>query len=150
MGTLRAFELTDAARCCEIIHACLPTMSGLNPAARQFVAAKTIPLALAHEVQQMFTLVCEHQGVVVGMRGLDRNEIKRMYVHLDAHGHGKGTAILHALEAEAKRRCLPSLRAQAAPTAVAFYAKWGYVSMNSECWQLGQAQFRVVNMTKVL
>ncbi len=94
----------------------------------------------------MFTLVCEHQGVVVGMGGLDRNEIKRMYVHPDAHGHGMGTAILHALEAEAKRRCLASLRAQA----LAFYAKWGYVSMNSECWQLGQARFRVVNMTKVL
>ena len=149
MSIVRVFESADAARCCDIINTCVHTMDGLNQAAREYLYVKNTPAALAHELQHMFSLVAEDQGVVVGVGGLAGHEIKRLYVQPAAQGQGIGTALLLVLEAEAKRRGVHRLLAQASPSAASFYARHGYASLGSDSLQVGEAEFHVVNMEKV-
>ena len=147
----RPFQPSDAAPCCRVIAAAIQTMDGLNAEARAFLAAKNLPETLRDELAHAFVLVASgHDGAPRALGVLEGGEIKRVYVHPDSQRQGIGTAIVRALEAEARRRALTSLSLQASPSSVPFYRSLGYLEGERVTTGRGEAEFTHVRMSKPL
>ena len=77
---IRRYAAPDAARCCEIINACLPHLTDMNETARDYVRAKNVPQRLHAELTGLYTVVFTKRNKVLGLGSLAENEIKRVYV----------------------------------------------------------------------
>lgn len=150
MNGTRIFAPSDAAACCDVINAAIEMMDGLNQAARDLVRAKTTADTLRDELSRYHTLVYESDGRILGLGGLDLGEIKRFYVLPSAQGHGVGRAVMDALEAEARAEGATEVRAAASPSAVPFYARMGYETVDDARFSHGEAEFHYVMMRKRL
>ena len=64
---VRTYQRSDAARCCDIILACLPLLDGINDPARAFLRTKLVPESLHNELSAMDTYVAVKDGDVVGL-----------------------------------------------------------------------------------
>jgi GNAT superfamily N-acetyltransferase len=144
---VRAYRSADAAACCAVINRAVEEMDGLNDAARRLIPTRNTPSVLDAELVNLYTIVCEVDGVCVGLGVLHDAEIKRVYVDPDAQGSGVGDAIMSALEAEAIRRGLVRVRLEASPSSVSFYERRGYAPSVEERMAVGDAAFHFIPMT---
>jgi GNAT superfamily N-acetyltransferase len=150
MLTIRRFEEADARACCDVINACIPSLGGLNDAARALVMAKNVPDVLQTELGRFFTLVAVTANGVAAVGALDGQEIKRLYVHPRAQRRGLGKILLRELEAEARRTGSRHLEISASPSSISFYAAAGFRASDPVINMVGAAEFRHVTMTKDL
>ena len=147
---LRLFEEKDAAACFQIIVEAAATMSGLNEAARAYVAEENDAGSVFDELSQLHTLVFEEGGVVLGVGALAGEEITRVYIMPHAQGRGIGSAIMAALEQEARGRGVRTMEVKASPSSVSFYEKLGYTTIRPGRYRAGEAVFQYVVMRKPL
>jgi GNAT superfamily N-acetyltransferase len=147
---IRPYHVEDAARCCEIVAACLPQLDGLNDAARHFLLQKLVPDRLNSELQDMEAFVAESNGRVVGLVALHGDEAKRLYVDPPFQGHGVGRRLFAHIEELARARGLRQLHGEASPSAAPFYQSLGFRSQGSHEIERGPAVFRVLRISKVL
>jgi GNAT superfamily N-acetyltransferase len=147
---VRPLQRQDAPACCGIIDACLPSMTGVNGAARRLVHDKNTPERLWAELSAHACLVCEQAGRVVGLGCLAGDELKRLYVDPEQQGQDIGRALVAELERLARARSLDRLHLQSSPEAVPFWAALGYRVVGQEHLRHGEAEFAVVNMHKDL
>ena len=147
---IREFLPQDARTCCEVINACVPSIQGLNAAARFHIIAKNVPDDLYQDLQQWYTLVVELHGQIVAVGALDHKEIRRLYVSPDVQGYGIGSALMNALETEARSRNYEQVSLEASPNSERFYLQLGYQSVGQDRREVGAAVFEYVKMTKIL
>jgi len=147
---IRTFSKSDAARCCEIINLNVEHMNGLNQAARSYLSRKNKPEVLAQELAQGHSIVFEEDGNILGLGSLDRDEIKRVYVHPAASNRGIGSSILESLEQEAVSQGNEFVVLKASPSAVSFYSSMGYQAQEEETHARGKARFCYIRMKKRL
>ena len=147
---IRSYRDSDAERCCEIVIACLPLLTDMNKAARDWVRAKNVAEAVNRELSSLFTVVYTEGDLVVGFGALAEAEVKRVYID-PAHQHrGIGTLLVTTLEEEAVRRRLRSVHLTSRPDAVSFYLELGYSIDDRETYIIDGAEFTVVHMQKPL
>ena len=147
---VRPFQENDAGACFEIILEAITTMDGLNEAARAHVASNNDAGTVYEELSGLYSVVFEEQGRIFGLGALDGKEIKRLYIAPQAQGRGVGSAILQALEHQARQRPSKILEAKASPSSVSFYEKFGYKKVRPGCYHTGEAAFHYVVMRKAL
>lgn len=148
---IRGFQLEDAESCCRVINAAVVHMSGLNDAARGLIASKNVPGRLGPELAAMRTLVLiDDAGDVKGVGALDHAEITRLYVSPDAEGRGIASAILVALEEEARQIGITAVFVQASRSSVTFYEVRGYHFVRDEQTVNDDAVFDHVRLEKNL
>ena len=147
---IRPYQESDAARCCEIILACLPQLDGLNLEARDFLIGKLVPERLNAELISIETFVCEEQGKVIGLAALEGDEAKRLYVDPHHQHRGTGRTLFAFIESRARAHGLAQLRGEASPAAAPFYQRLGFVVVGDSEFQRGAAHFRMVKIQKQL
>lgn len=147
---IRRFTHEDAQACCDVINACVPSMQGLNNAARFHIISKNVPSDLCADLKADFTLVGELHHQIVAVGSLITGEIRRVYVSPDLQGHGIGKAMVDALEAEARKRGETQLTLESSPSSLAFYEHLGYRRVGDARHVIGAAVFEFVRMSKVL
>ena len=147
---IRAYTSSDAARCCEIINHCLPQLTDMNQAARNWVRTKNVPSILHAELDNFFTVVLAESDCVVGLGSLADAEIKRVYVDPAHQLRGAGSAIGAALENEATRSGLRTVHVKSRPDAVSFYDRLGYRECDRQLFVIDRSEFTIVNMEKSL
>ena len=147
---IRRFASKDAQSCCDVINSCVPSMAGLNQAARFYVLSKNIPSDFIADIGNTFALVAELHRQIVAVGTLDGDTIRRLYVCPDIQGKGVGQAMMEALEKEARKRDVAMLRVEVAPSAIDFYEKMGYVQKGMTHSEIGKAVFEYMQMTKEL
>jgi GNAT superfamily N-acetyltransferase len=147
---VRAYRAEDAARCCDIVVACLPQLDGLNEAARLFLVDKLVPERLDAELSAIDAFVCEVGGKVVGLAALDGDEAKRLYVDPTAQRRGIGRRLFDAVETLARRRGIARLRGDASPAAAPFYERLGFAVDGGSVLERGPATFRMLTIHKIL
>lgn len=151
MPQLRTYTPSDAAGCCTVIRACLPLLEGLDDAALGHVAAKLTPDTLHAELGPADALVVtDPTGRVLALGALAAGELVRLYVLPDRQRQGLGTALVDALEARARAGGVRQLTLEAAPNAVAFFRRRGFVGREVVERRVGEATFQVVPMTKAI
>lgn len=125
-------------------------MSGLNEAARYHIYGKNTSDQLATEMNAFFTVVFEESNAILGVGALDGHEIKRVYTVPSDRGRGIGAMVMEMLEEEARRRGLDAIDAEASLNAVGFYERCGFRAVKPGCTRHGAAEFRFVEMVKLL
>jgi GNAT superfamily N-acetyltransferase len=80
---------------------------------------------------------------LLGARGL----VHAIYVHPEAARRGVGSALLHALEEEARRRCLPALTLESTATGHPFYLARGFVDNGPPILRFGGIPARPMRKT---
>lgn len=96
-------------------------------------APKTFDVARWKTLENNYSLIAEINGVVVGIADLtDGGEVDRVYVHKDYQRQGVGSALLQALELEAKRRGLKVVTASCSKVANPFFLAHGYHKTGEE------------------
>jgi GNAT superfamily N-acetyltransferase len=147
---IRRLQEKDAAQCCAIINACVRHMDGLNIPASDYIIKKNSPESLYKELNQYYTLVYICDDTILGLGSLDGNEIKRMYTQPSAQRQGIGRELLKCLEKEAKCRGIQRITLQSSPSAAQFYQVCGYDQIGLDSFEIGDAEFLVINMEKYL
>lgn len=147
---IRRFTPKDAHACCDVINSCVPSMQGLNAAARFHLLAKNTPTDFIAEIADSYALVAELHRQHVAVGTLDGDMIRRVYVCPDVQGKGIGQAMVDALEAEAFKRGIDVVQVEVAQNAIEFYEKLGYTQQGINRTETGKAVFEYMQMTKEL
>ncbi|MCA9889024.1 MAG: GNAT family N-acetyltransferase [Anaerolineae bacterium] len=144
--TVRPFQIADAPHCVEIIHACVPSMNGLNAAAVRFVLDESTPEDVISDVNEGLAYVDILDDQVVGLGMLVEGEIKRMYVDPAYQGRGIGSRIMSALLDAAREQGLRHVRVEASLNGISFYERQGFVQQELEIFRQGEVEFRYMHM----
>ncbi len=105
---------------------------------------------MGKELSNVFCIVFEDAGLVLGLGCLHENEISRIYIDPDYQRKGIGKSIVRELEIEAERRGLDKIIGQASLSSEAFYHKLGFRSVGAGSLKKGDAVFKFINIEKDL
>lgn len=129
-ATIRPYRPSDSG---EIVSLFRATVRGVNrrdysdAQVRAWAPDEIDPEAWAGRLAASFTVVAEQDQTTVGFANLtDHGLIDLLYVHKDHQRAGIASALLARLEAEAPRRGLTRLVAEASVTARPFFERRGF------------------------
>lgn len=87
---------------------------------------------IARDAETSYTLVLEEDGEIIGTGTLVAADIRRVFIHPDRQGGGRGRATMRALEEEAAAKGLREVGLSASLVAKRFYDALGYVTASEE------------------
>jgi len=120
---IRTFSDKDAERCREILNICLE--ESVNLEERMKLAFKE-NFTKEGWLESGLLFVYEKNGKILGMGGLNKNEIEKLYIDPKTQGRGVGKEILYFLEKIAKEKGYDELVLHSWTNSEGFYEKYGY------------------------
>ena len=101
---IRPFRPEDASACCAIIHACLEADASYPPALRGKIRASETPQSMKERAKLFYIAVYEEEDRILGLAGLDMNEIRLLYVSPDSQRRGIGRVAFGAYQSHGSGR----------------------------------------------
>jgi ribosomal protein S18 acetylase RimI-like enzyme len=147
---IRQFKPEDAESCCELVHACLASDPQSSPLFYNTLRILETPQVMRKRSTLFYVAVYELSDGVVGVAGLDMNEVRLLYVSPDYHNQGIGEALLDHLESMVPSSMFADIFVYAAPSAADFYSRYGFKAMGEYTFDLNGAQIRTIFMSKPL
>ena len=147
---IRQFRLEDAEACCELVRACIRYDLEL-PQAQRLALLQMESSQSMHERGKLYYLaVYESERTVVGLGGLDMNEIRMLFVSPACQRRGIGKAILEHLEAMVPPALFREVFVYAALSAASFYRARGYSEHGEHFFDWCGQRLTTIFMTKKL
>lgn len=125
-GIIRQFIAEDACASAEVVRACIKLDLTIPPAAREELIFIESPAVMIERSRLYYLAVCELDGNVAGISGLDMNEIRLLFVDPGHQRLGIGSRLLQHLEAFVPPALFHDIFVYSAPDAVGFYHRHGY------------------------
>ena len=147
---IRQFQPEDATACCELIHACLALDSQISPALFNALRVRETPQAMWKRSILFYLAVYESASGVVGVAGLDMNEIRLLYVSPEDQKQGIGSTLLNHLEALVPSALFADIFVYSTPLASGFYQNRGFKGAGEYFFDLNGEKLKTVFMTKPL
>ncbi len=147
---IRQFKPEDAEKCCALVRACIEYDIELPAALGGELLAAESPESMRQRGNLFYIAVCELEGVVAGLGGLDMNEIRLLYVSPAHQRLGVGSTILEHLESMVPPAFFKEVFVYAAKSAAGFYRSRGYVSRGEHDFDLGDKKLPTIFMVKPL
>lgn len=147
---IRQFRAEDAEACSAVIRACIEFDMEMPAQLRAELLAAESPESMRERGRLFYIAVCEHEGSVAGLGGLDMNEIRLLYVSPAYQRRGFGRAILEHLEAMVPPALFREAFVYAAASAAGFYRARGYAHRGEHLFEVGAQRFPTLFMTKLL
>lgn len=131
---IREFDKRDAETVSRLIRNNLTSVNSRDyePAVIDYMCCLFTPDYLCEISTTRMMFVAEENGKVVGMVGLEGNEVCTLYVDPDVHGRRVGKRLLQRVEDFALSCHVHLLHLSASLTAIGFYEKMGYRSQERE------------------
>jgi GNAT superfamily N-acetyltransferase len=147
---IRQFEPADANACCEVVHACLALDSQLSQALYSTLRTIASPQAMRRRSTLFYIAVYESSNGVVGVAGLDMNEVRLLYVSPEHQSQGIGGALLDHLAAMVPSSMFADIFVYSTPAAAGFYSRRGFKAMGEYTFDLNGEQLQTIFMIKLL
>ena len=147
---IRHFNPEDAEPCCELIHACLASDSQLSPALYNALRNLETPQAMRKRSALFYVAVYESTSGVVGVAGLDMNEVRLLFVSPNHQSQGIGGSLLNHLETMAPSSIFTDIFVYSTPSAEGFYSRHSFKAMGEHIFDLNGVQLRTIFMIKLL
>ncbi len=147
---IRQFRSEDAEACSALIRACIEYDMEMSSHLREALLAAESPESMRERGKLFYIAVCEHEGTVAGLGGLDMNEIRLLYVSPAYQRRGFGRAILEHLEAMIPPALFREVFVYAAESSAGFYRARGYASHGEHYFEVGARRLPTIFMTKPL
>ena len=148
MAMIRQFRPEDAPSCNRLIQACIENDGSLSPTLRGKLLQVESPEVMQQRAGLFYVAVYESAEGVIGLGGLDLNELRLLHVAPEQQRRGIGTALLAHLEGMVPPVLFADIFVYASPSAENFYRSNGYRT-GGECsiaW--GSESIRTIFMTK--
>jgi N-acetylglutamate synthase-like GNAT family acetyltransferase len=140
MDRIRQFCPGDAQSCCRLIHDCLEADISYSPSLRRKLLESESPEIMEERSRLFYLAVYESSSKIVGIAGLDLNEIRLMYVDPERRKSGIGRALFNHLAAMTPADFFGEIFVYSLPSAMDFYKTLGFI-------EKGPVSFRVADET---
>ncbi len=149
-GEIRQFQPDDAAASAGVLQACIRLDLTIPQAAREELVQIESPAAMIEHSRLYYLAVCALDEKIVGVAGLDMNEIRLLFVDPGHQRLGIGTRLLRHLEGFVPPALFCDVFVYAAPGAVGFYRLHGYEPKGAHGFKIAGETVPTVFMTKRL
>jgi ribosomal protein S18 acetylase RimI-like enzyme len=124
---IRPFRFDDAMPCWRLIQDCLNSDPFLSPSISRKLRDGESPQTITERARLFYIAVFELDSEIVGIAGLDLNEIRLMYVSPRRRRTGIGKALYYHLAEMAPDTFFREIFVYSSPSAVGFYKALGFV-----------------------
>lgn len=108
------------------------------------------PAALIDKARDHLMIVCLRGGALVGTASLDGPKVRNVFVDIDMHGQGIGRLLMAHIESCARENHVTRLYLHAGPSALGFYTKLGYETVERIEREVDGSPVPVIRMEKDL
>jgi N-acetylglutamate synthase-like GNAT family acetyltransferase len=147
---IRQFQPADADACCELIHSCLALDSQISRTLYNVLRTRETPQAMWKRSTLFYLAVCEADSSVIGVAGLDMNEVRLLYVSPENQNQGIGGALLDHLEMLVPSSLFADIFVYSTPSAARFYRGRGFRAAGEYSFDLSGEQLLTIFMRKPL
>ncbi len=149
-GKCRQFRPEDARSCCEILRSNAGIDTACPPELRKAMLAAEVPDLMLRRAALYYVAVFESDLGVVGVGGLDLNEIRFLAVSPQCQRSGIGRLLLGHLEALVPPALFSDIFVYASPEAEGFYRACGYLAGGGETMEVYGYPVPTIFMTRKL
>ena len=128
---IRPFQPEDASHCYQVIRSCIECDASLTERLREGLLRAESPQSIQERARLFYVAVYDSGQNILGLGGLDLNEIRLLSVSPAHQGQGIGCQILRHLEAMVPPALFTDIFVYAALSAEGFYLAQGYTSRGS-------------------
>jgi len=143
---IRQFQPEDAAACCGMLRACLERDSSYSPALLQAIRNSETPESMIERSALFYVAVYESEGGILGVAGLDMNEIRILYVSPGHQGKGIGRLLLEHIIDMVPRALFSDIIVYSSKQAVGFYKTCGFLDKGPFTIDVGGEPLQTVFM----
>jgi N-acetylglutamate synthase-like GNAT family acetyltransferase len=147
---IRQFQPEDADACYRIVCDCLRKDTSLPSAARDSLLGTQSQASMLDQARLFYLAVYQVTGLVVGVGGVDLNEIRLLFVSPVYQHQGIGHSLLEHLETLVPAALFGDIFVYAAQGAEDFYRAHGYRAQGDHRFIVGDAVVPTIFMTKTL
>jgi GNAT superfamily N-acetyltransferase len=144
---IRPFRREDAPSCCSLVRDCLRLDTSLSSALREKMLTAETPQAMEERSRLFYMAVYESEEQVLGVAGLDMNEIRLLFAAPGYQRSGVGRTLLEHIIAMVPGHLFPDIFVYAALPSVPFYRSQGFVEKGHVAFSLGGESLETVFMT---
>lgn len=129
---IRRFEKYDAEVCSKIMCDCIEKSLNYESKNKKFMILMSSPENIIDKSDKINFFVFELEGKILGTGGLDKNEIKTMFIDIESQNKGIGSQMIIFLEKLAKENGYDNVWCKSSPEAEMFYRKKGLVKIKDD------------------
>jgi N-acetylglutamate synthase-like GNAT family acetyltransferase len=147
MDTIRQFRPEDAQSCCRLIQDCLKADPSISPSLSKKLLEGESPQVMEERARLFYLAVYESESKIVGLAGLDLNEIRLLHVSPERRELGIGRALFNHLAAMAPGDFFSEIFVYSSLPAVGFYKALGFVEKGPISFRIGDEIMQTIFMT---
>jgi N-acetylglutamate synthase-like GNAT family acetyltransferase len=147
MDSIRQFRPEDAQSCCSLIQDCLCADPWISPSLSKKLQEGESPQVMEERARLFYLAVYESESKIVGIAGLELNEIRLMYVSPECRKSGIGRALFNHLAAMAPGDFFSEIIVYSSLQAVGFYKALGFVEKGPVSFRIGDEIMQTIFMT---
>ena len=144
---IRQFHPEDASACSALIRNCLERDPAYPSALLQKLLSSETAQAMNERAKLFYIAVCEMDSGVVGIGGLEMNEIRLLYVSAGHRHQGIGRTLLRHLKAMVPSALFSDIFVYSTEHSVAFYRACGFVDRGPCTFCLEGQELQTVFLT---
>jgi N-acetylglutamate synthase-like GNAT family acetyltransferase len=145
---IRSFRSEDAGSCCSLIHDCLAADTSLSIALRKKLLDSETPQAMEERSRLFYLAVYELESSIVGIAGLDLNEIRLLHVSPGRRRSGIGRSLFNHIAAMVPGGFFKEIFVYSSPSAVNFYKSLGFIEKGETIFDIEGEPLATVFMTR--
>jgi GNAT superfamily N-acetyltransferase len=144
---IRPFQPEDAAACCALIHACLASDSSISPVLRARLLRSETPQSMEERAKLFYVAVYESGSGILGVAGLDLNEIRLLCVSPERRRNGIGRLLLQHIQSMVPNILFPDVFVYASVEGREFYRACGFLEQGPVNFDFGGDELPTYFMT---
>jgi N-acetylglutamate synthase-like GNAT family acetyltransferase len=144
---IRQFRPQDATPCSRLIHACLKSDFSLTPLLRKKILGMETPQSMDERARLFYIAIYEEENRIVGIAGLDMNEIRLLCVLPERQRGGIARTLLDHIKSMAPASLFSDIFVYSSIQAVGFYKACGFAEKGSFNFEIGGETLPTVFMT---
>jgi N-acetylglutamate synthase-like GNAT family acetyltransferase len=144
---IRQFKTEDASMCCDLIRACVQDDRSMPDSIRAHILVTETPESMIERASLYYVTVYEWANRIVGIAGLDLNEVRLLAVSPVRRRAGIGRALIEHLKAMIPGTFFSDIFVYASTQSVEFYRSCGFVDKGPVELDTGSGKLPTVFMT---
>jgi N-acetylglutamate synthase-like GNAT family acetyltransferase len=144
---IRQFKPEDAVPCSALIHTCLENDSSLSSALRGKLRSAETPESMKERAKLFYVVVYETENGILGMAGLDMNEIRLLCVSPEHRRLGIGRTLFEHFRTMVPGILFPDIFVYSSMQGRDFYTACGFIEKGSVAFNFADERLPAVFMT---
>jgi GNAT superfamily N-acetyltransferase len=149
-GMIRQFKPQDASSCCTLLLRCLERDFSYPPSLKQKILSTETSQSMVERAKTYYIAVYEEKDQILGLAGLDLNEIRLLYVSPEHQRQGIGRSLLAHLQAMVPQTLFSEVFVYSTKQAASFYKTCGFTDRGPHTFNLEGESLPTVFMTSAL